>query len=47
MEYAAIIDKLGEKILPEKTINSVADEDEEIKWRRYELCCLVIFIVLV
>ena len=37
MEYAAIIDKLGEKILPEKPINSVADEDEETKWRRYRL----------
>ncbi|KAE8705334.1 auxin efflux carrier component 1-like [Hibiscus syriacus] len=30
-----IIDQLGEKILPEKTKTSVADEDEETKWRRW------------
>lgn len=45
MEYAAIIEKLGEKILPEKKIDSVADEDEETKWRRYELCRLVTFLL--
>ncbi|KAK8615430.1 hypothetical protein V6N13_017020 [Hibiscus sabdariffa] len=31
----AIIDQLGEKILPGKTKTSVADEDEETKWRRW------------
>ncbi|XP_022766369.1 prostaglandin E synthase 2-like [Durio zibethinus] len=35
VDSSAIIDKLVEKILPKKTINSVADEDEETKWRRW------------
>lgn len=35
VDSSAIIDKLGEKILPDKKINSVADEDEETKWRRW------------
>ncbi|XVF53783.1 hypothetical protein PTKIN_Ptkin05aG0126500 [Pterospermum kingtungense] len=35
VDSSAIIDKLGEKILLEKKIDSVADEDEETKWRRW------------
>lgn len=35
VEFAAIIDKLSEKVLPKKMINSGANEDEETKWRRY------------
>lgn len=35
VDSSAIIEKLGEKILPEKKIDSVADEDEETKWRRW------------
>ncbi|XVF09458.1 hypothetical protein REPUB_Repub07fG0094400 [Reevesia pubescens] len=35
VDSSAIINKLGEKILPEKMTNSVADEDEETKWRRW------------
>ncbi|KAE8681519.1 translocon at the outer membrane of chloroplasts 64-like [Hibiscus syriacus] len=35
VDSSAIIDQLGEKILPEKTKTSVADEDEETKWRRW------------
>ncbi|PPD98945.1 hypothetical protein GOBAR_DD04031 [Gossypium barbadense] len=36
VDSSAIIDQLSEKILPGKAIISVADEDEETKWRRYE-----------
>ncbi|TYH24731.1 hypothetical protein ES288_A03G114200v1 [Gossypium darwinii] len=34
VDSSAIIDQLSEKILPGKAIISVADEDEETKWRR-------------
>ncbi|PPR91377.1 hypothetical protein GOBAR_AA29307 [Gossypium barbadense] len=35
VDSSAIIDQLSEKILPGKAIISVADEDEETKWRRW------------
>ncbi|KAL4361512.1 hypothetical protein GQ457_04G011940 [Hibiscus cannabinus] len=35
VDSSAIIDQLGEKILRGKTKTSVADEDEETKWRRW------------
>ncbi|XVE63968.1 hypothetical protein DITRI_Ditri07aG0063200 [Diplodiscus trichospermus] len=35
VDSSAIIDQLDRKILPEKMRNSVADEDEETKWRRW------------
>ncbi|KAL6962988.1 prostaglandin-E synthase, partial [Sarracenia purpurea var. burkii] len=34
--FADIIDKLGNKILPEKSTDSIPD-DEEKKWRRYHI----------
>lgn len=33
--YAVIIDKLGQKIIPEKRADSASEDDEETKWRRY------------
>ncbi|EOY21319.1 hypothetical protein QUC31_007274 [Theobroma cacao] len=35
VDSSAIIDKLSEKVLPKKMINSGANEDEETKWRRW------------
>ncbi|KAE8676144.1 translocon at the outer membrane of chloroplasts 64-like [Hibiscus syriacus] len=35
VDSSAIIDQLGEKILPGKTKTPVADQDEETKWRRW------------
>lgn len=32
---AAIIDKLGHKVVPQKTADMSLDDDEETKWRRY------------
>ncbi|CAL5362670.1 prostaglandin E synthase 2-like isoform X1 [Camellia sinensis] len=35
VDSSDIIDKLGSKILPEKSIDSVPNDDEEKKWRRW------------